>query len=436
MSLVLPIIVREGDDFLFHWQASNFGIEITNIREHHSDFNCEIAVQVFDDRGVPIEEVLWQKLNLSSSRSRAEVGTQLAKKGYDNQDWWNMIDYVARKATVEFRRGPPTVDLSTLDVPMEVPYLVNRIIPEHETTIVYADGGSGKSFLAMAFALAVRTGIGLPNGLVPSLQGPILYCDFETTPETHARRLKRLAHGFGLRQVPEIHYRRPNRSIIDARNEIRAEVRRLGAVLVVIDSLLFACGDDPLAAGVAIRAMNAIRDLGATRLVLTHVAREGANSNGSGVRVDPFGSVLFRNAARSAWEMRKSSQGKGRLDVALFNRKSNDDAPDDQPIGLSLRFERDGGPVTLEDIRVASDRDLRRYLPLEVRLAEALSNGEAWPLQALAEEVEASERAVARAVRGLPNVSQLGGKGRGNHAVYRLGRPDDELPFETSWAER
>lgn len=433
MSLLLPKLVREGDDFLFLWRESNLAIEITNLREHHSDFNSEIAVMILDADGVPTEEVLWQKLNLSASRSRTEVATSLQKKGYESFDWWNMIDYVARKATVEFRRGGPTIDLSTLDVSPQPSYLVSRVLPENETTIVYADGGSGKSFLSMAFCLAVRAGLSLPNGLVPSKQGPILYVDYETTEETQARRLKRLSAGFELRSVPQVHYRRSYRSIMDDKNEIRAEMRKIGAIMVVIDSLLFACGDDPLAAGVAIRAMNAIRDLGGTRMVLSHVPRSANGPDQAGNRVDPFGSVLFRNAARSAWEMRKSSQAKGRLDVALFNRKVNDDAPDMDPIGLSFRFERDGGPVSVEDIRVAADKDLRRYLPLNERLAETLSNGEVWPIRALADEVETSERTVVRALRDLPNVRITTGKGRGNLTTCQLVDPGaDELP----WADQ
>jgi hypothetical protein len=176
---------------------------------------------------------------------------------------------------------------------------------------------------------------------------------------------------------------------------VKAEVSRLGAVAVVVDSLAPASGPEPEGADAAVRTMSALRALGpATRLVVAHVSR--ATAEGSGP-ASPFGSVFIRNLARSVWELRRSDDGDGDdLLLGLYHRKVNDGRLQ-PPIALRLAF---GDAFTLTAADLAAHTDLLARVPLPQRLIKTLAAG-ARTAGDLADLVSGEENSVLKALARL-----------------------------------
>src|SRR2546428_6866242 len=87
---------------------------------------------------------------------------------------------------------------------------------------------------------------------------------------------------------------------------VKADVARLGAELVVIDSEAPASGLDPEGANAAVSFHTALRSLGptVTRIVTAHVnAVTAAQARGVG---RPFGSLFNVNLPRTVSELRRS----------------------------------------------------------------------------------------------------------------------------------
>jgi hypothetical protein len=81
------------------------------------------------------------------------------------------------------------------------PWLVADFIPEGLPALLYGNGGSAKSYLAMLAGLAVAAGV--PWLGKPTVQRPVLYGDYELDEAEQHRRARRLAIGLGLPDVPE-----------------------------------------------------------------------------------------------------------------------------------------------------------------------------------------------------------------------------------------
>ena len=97
---------------------------------------------------------------------------------------------------------------------------------------------------------------------------------------------------------------------------------------MIIDSLAAACGSDLSNPDTPIRFFTALRTLSVGSLIFAHVAK---NSEQQTI----YGSVFFKNFARSVWEIQSVQDGR-ELKVGLFNRKCNFGLH--APIGLRYTF--------------------------------------------------------------------------------------------------
>lgn len=419
---------REGDAFLFVYEDYGLGVGIENLRERSGDLHGQVTIEEWHDNA-PGGHLHWAGLNLSSTQARKTLADALMPKTAGMAfPWRDALDQVVAITAREWNKPEPVLDLSEYEGTTETEYLVSPLLPKGESTILYADSGTGKSYLALAMGFAVRAGIMLPNRIAATTQGAVLYVDAETTYEAHAKRARRLAGGFGIANVPKLYYRRLRRSLADEARDLRAEIARLGVAFVVVDSLGFACGDDPREPGVALRTMAALNDLGAgvTKLGLAHVTKNEASGLSAATI---FGSTFWKASARAAWEIRKAAGLRGRMDVAIFNRKANDDDHGQEPIGLSLEFTPKGGPIYLTDCRIEDVDGLADHLPLGKRLLILLRDG---PMGTndLAERTNSNPDTVRKTLQRQDDVEPCGELrgGRGKQQMWRIAGGDD-LPF-------
>jgi hypothetical protein len=375
---------RAGDEFVFTWPRDSFEITVRRIREdRQGDVIAEIQASEII-AAEPVEISAPTKCNLSSSRSKSDAVRALnARRNSDGGNpeellpdrflWADAIEEVASVVLREWRRGEPIVDLSAVDVPDSLPYLIYPYLPLNESTVFFGDGSSGKSLHVMMLAIAVRLGLKIPHCRAPEVQGNVLYLDYETHDQGQARRLSHVARGFGLGERPPILYRRMTHAIMDDAALLATEIRRRNVVFVIVDSLAWACGADPNEAGVAIAAMAAIRSLGVTAGVIAHIAKGERENKG---KRSVLGSVFFENGVRSAWEVRASKAQAGQLRQAFYHRKANDDELAMYPLGQIMEFGQTEGQkfVSFRSDDISASDELASGTGLPARIRQALGS--------------------------------------------------------------
>jgi hypothetical protein len=402
-GLKRPEYQRIGDDFLFTYGVQGIRLELSGITDSRREgFHAQVVVRA------NMGKLSWGRLKLDSDRERASLARSLSATIPDFP-WMNALTQIAEMTFTMFREGEPTVRLTDVPAPREPSYLADPLLPLNETTILYGDGDAGKSTIALWIALCVALGKGGIGFDLPR-SGPVLYVDWETNAETHARRLRRLAEGMGVTGPLDVHYRRVVRPVGEEIRNLQHEVHRLGAVLVVVDSLGFCTGggygESINDSSVATAAMNALRSLNVTRLALHHISHAAAgNGNGSSA---PTGSRYFRNAARCLWEIQRSPISPDLANIGLYNRKMNDDGKREQPIAWQMDYgESRGDPITVTPTTLTDDPVLLKSLSIGDQIAQHLKKNGKANVKSLVEVTGASEKGVRKALHASARFVEL-----------------------------
>jgi hypothetical protein len=188
--------------------------------------------------------------------------------------------------------------------------------------------------------------------------------------------------------------------------------------LVIHDSLSWAAGGDLNENAVARAYSTAVRELGGTHLAIAHVSSQSAKA--AGRDATPFGSRFFYNGPRALWYLQRSDEG----ELALMQRKANDDAKLPDPIGLAMEWDPDGGPVRIYGCSIGDVPDFQPLHELKDRAARVIDEKGPQANATLARILECNEQYLSRYLRKLPDLFVLsdgeGGKGRGKKMVWSL----------------
>lgn len=399
-----PVFTVEGDLYHCSWPHLGITAQFEQMTNHSSGLHAEITVE----RGG--SHLHWARLNLSSSTARSGVAKLLETrtKGII-LDWQDLMETACVKTAHAFRAPAPVVDLATIEPSAAVQYAVRPLITLHETNILYGDGGSAKSLLALAMALAVKGGLLssdgkplLPHPILPLIHGPVLYLDYETCEDEQASQLRRLAFDH-CASLPSIHYRPAHRPLVEDISHIKAVIQRFGIVLLIVDSMAPACGGRPEEAETVLNFMNALRSLGPTvsRLVIAHVSK----ADGDRTRGRIFGSVFARNLARSCWEVRAADDDEGdALALGLFHEKVNRGRIH-KPFGLRIAFTDQRITITQQDLM--AHPSLAVSAPLTDRVRQLMGSGILSP-QELGRQLEAKPERIKHAMEQIKRACGLG----------------------------
>lgn len=440
-----PELKTDGETWQYLWHDLGVAVGFELLRERSDGLHGELWVAGDPHLNGSAPHIVWGTFNLSSPTARGRMATQLASRDGGRHikpgAWVELLEVACTRTAQEFRRGEPLVDLADGEATLELPYLVEPMLPDHQPTILFADGESGKGWIALGICLSLRLGGEVVPGMRALRQCNSLYLDWETDKDANIRRQEYICRGLGLHSRPSgIYYRRMYRPLADDISKVRDLIRRSNAELLVIDSIGLAAsasGGDIKDSDPAMRLMAAVRMLGITTLLLGHVSKAVAAQKGN----DPgrvIGSTYYQLLARSAWEL-KSDAEQQPIIVGFYHRKANlgprqrsfalklvfEDAPIHR-----LRFER----ADLEDSDIVADR-----APLGQRMVAALKRGSK-PTSELAEELGVSQaeiRSTGGRLAAKANVVQLGtrpGKGgKGKESLWGLPAFEEgRVPFGTA----
>lgn len=228
----------------------------------------------------------------------------------------------------EGRRDALQVDcFSEWDEPDPMRFVIEDFIPRDYPSLLYGDGGQGKSYKALHMAMCVVTGTEFLGKRVE--QGTVLYVDFELDQEEQARRAYKVARGLGLDSPPEglLYFspltqeaKVPNVNVII--EQLAEVIREKSVTLSIIDSFGAAVAGDPESARDVTDLFRQLRQLG-TALVLDHQPK------GAGEKYrdkTAFGSVYKQNMTRNIWQLQRNPEpgdNENEVRLALYHRKSN-----------------------------------------------------------------------------------------------------------------
>ena len=371
----------------FYWKDEHIYALVDRIREHRDGrVTSEVNFKT-DLEGMP-PHILRTQTNLLSTRSKQSLTKDLQNK-FPSAPWEGMIEQLSTISLNLFRTGTPAEEIWPEKNIPSPEFLVHPLLYKNKPTIFFGEGASAKSLLALALALFVT----LPYtdnvlGLRPQY-AKALYLDYESDSNEMKRRVSSLVKGFGIPETPVL-YRECSIPILQDVDNIENIIAENNIGLVIIDSLGVAvAGEDLNSASAATGFFSALRRLKVTPLIISHVVKDEEK------RKNPYGSIYFANLARSTFYVKRQQEDASNvINVALFHKKNNQ-GPLLSPMGFRFLFEDDKTIIQRQSVDTVPE--FLESLSLKSRIAVLLKNGSA-PVGEIAEELEASENTVSRAL--------------------------------------
>ena len=403
-----PLLKPIGESLFVVWKDRAV-LEFSRVVEHRDTLSAEVTVSNYVGT-----ELHWARVNLASTQGRGAL-IRAVDEAEPTGDWRPIIERSCRMVAKHVRLGEPAVPLIAAPPESERRWAVQDWIPHGQITVLFGDGGAGKSYLALMLALSGLLDRALtPRWRMTALHR-VLYLDWEADAAEQRVRLWRLSEGLGSSVLDgAILHRTMRRPLKDEIATIRAEVARGEVDFVIADSLAPASGPEPEHADAALSALLALRSLAVTVLCLAHVSKAQADAKAP---ARPYGSVHIQNLARSTIEAR-ASEDDDRQDatVTLYHRKSNfgKRCP---PAALRFTFDP-AGPV-----RVSSGEPDTGGASLAFQILDALRQS-ARTSAALAEELDTTPSRIRAELSRLAK----------RNSVVRLNDPGVGRGKETQWA--
>lgn len=275
-------------------------------------------------------------------------------------DWAGLLDELQIQVVAAERSGSPPIVLrdASPPPPEEVYELEGLALPKTLPAVLFGDGGTFKSYLALFVA-----------GWLANQGVKVLYVDFELNEGEHRGRLAEL---FGS-DLPRLFYKRYQRPMREEIDGIVRFIHEQSIGYVVVDSVGFAAAGNPEASETAIAYAGFVRRFGAGvgSLHLAHVTKQSEDAPDPKY---PFGSIYWHNFGRMTWFVKRTTDtlSADSFSLALVHRKTNIShlRP---PVGLEVAFS--DGRIGIRRIDVASVDEFATKLKVGDRVAHALKGG-------------------------------------------------------------
>ena len=348
--------------YVAYWKSDNIRIIVEAPDRKHLEFWCMITVLWQPETDTPPRTLMHRKRWNMRSGSGTSEHVRALKGQNKHRDWAGRLEWVAYLVDQMYSTGEPMAWLDKTNDPGPILYLANPLLEQGEHNIIFADGSSTKSFLAMAMCVSYATGKSIVPGVHVTGQGNALYLDWEASKESQRRRFQRFT-----RNTTGVAYKRMVSPLVDVADELAQMIEEHKFGLVVCDSASMASGGEIVDEAMVAAFFRACRSFNTTILTLCHVPKGGERDR-------PIGSTYWYNQCRVAWELVKEQvEGDPVAHLDLIQRKSNNDAMH-RPFGLQLDF---SGEQTVYRMAEAGGADESR-LPLATRIRQyLLENGKA-----------------------------------------------------------
>lgn len=390
-----PIVKPLPNGYEFLWCEGEewvIAISIVKISESHGALSGELSIKhEFKDKPT----ISGIRFNLVSQQARNTISKRLIEaKIISGFDWAQIIDQICAETIKRHREGEPHQELWTSEDIQPPGYLLEPLMPLNQPTIIFGEGGIGKSEMALVILICLSLPwYDNPLGLIaPDHSVKILYLDYETDEREILWKAKCLQLGMDLPPF-NVNYRRCNAPLSNDIESVQNIINDIKAEAVIIDSLGYASGGELKESSPAINFFSSLRKLKTTSLILAHTSKDKEAKVRS-----VFGSAYFTFAARSIWEARKSQEvGENELSIALFHRKANLSRLH-HPLGYKLNFNEHKTLIEIEDTRSVGEF-LKEY-NTQTRIYELLKS-EPMSVKDISEALELTEGNIRMAISRL-----------------------------------
>jgi hypothetical protein len=336
------------------------GVEFTvdRLRRERHELFCELSVACGILGARAIDGVLSVgTFNLSSPAAAQQRARLLAERARTRGlDWSGLLEELRQRTLTAERAGQPSILLRAVQTQPEGSEefeILGLTFPKRHPSILFGDGGTLKSFVALLAASQLE-----------AAGEHALFADWELDEFTHRRRLEAITG----RDMPPVRYARCDRPLVHEVDRLRRIVRQDGIGYVFKDSIAYGTAGAPESAEAAMDFCRAARQLGVGALWLAH------QTKGENADQRPFGSTFWFNSARCVWNLKLASTSPDgqTLHLAAFHRKSNLGRLR-PPVGIRAQF--DGGRVYFESADVTTMDEVAASLPLWQRIRGIVKAG-------------------------------------------------------------
>jgi len=244
----------------------------------------------------------------------------------------------------------PAKPLWGFDKPPARDWTIPDLVPKGFLSLLIADGGTGKSLLALYMALCIA--VGAPFLKLPVKRGHVLYIDYELDLEEQRRRLWRVAAGEGLsvssaRLHDRLYYLSPDEPVgTDSfHDQIEEVTNEHGIDVIVLDSLTLGTLGDATSQKDIVPILRDLQEL-PTLIAIDHVSHSTAHGSAASARA--FGSVFKRNIARSSLTLAQAEGG-----GFLLQQEKSNFGPGETKLSYAMDWEEDS--ITFRRVSVADE---------------------------------------------------------------------------------
>ena len=352
-----------GDEIRFLWDSVGVKITVFRFKTTSDEIKAKTRIEVHQP-GVPSIDNRMT-LNWSSGQTRNGLAKSLASRV--DIDWSSILDQVHNSLWDRQGELEEVTYIKDHIGKRDNKYLLHPLIMDKLPTIIYGDGGVGKSLVALSLMIALETGENLAE-LTPRAVKRGLYLDYESGPETHGERLMLLAKSMGL--DPEYLYCRHVRAsapLIDLVPQLKRIIDTEDIDFIVVDSAVPASGGDAMKHDGPELLYRGLFELDVSSLIIAHVTKDHARGKGeSGI----YGSAFWNNFSRNSWEVKQEREaGSAGIELGFYNTKNNYDRLQ-LPFGFRVNFGED--TIDIDPFALSESDTLSRGLPLKMRIINTI----------------------------------------------------------------
>lgn len=351
MSAPSPAITHTENRHTYLWDAD--GVRIT-FEAFAEERDGTIRVEARVETRLAGRLSGPSRLNLLSDRSIKALANTLGSR-VDMVDWYACLSQ-ASAASIEYHRNGDPLQIHQSQTDTSRRWCLDPFLEADGWTVLYAQKGSAKSYLALTIALSIASGLET-FGSAPAVRGPVAFLDWEGSRREFDVRLTKLRRGLGVHDDPPVYYRHGESSLYSATPGLVRRFSEAGVVAAVVDSKSVAMSGAPM--GEAVLEVNrSIRRLGVPVLLIDHKSKGAIGGKDPDMAI---GSVHTGNAARMVWTVQRGEEySPGEIRTTLKNTEANN-GPRHLPVEVTFTFD---GNATLVSVPGAGPRRVDDHLPV------------------------------------------------------------------------
>lgn len=305
-------------------------IRAERIRETSSLVKAEISISI----GEKGSRVLLNRGRISMLEDAPKTRLidllieKAASIGYSDPEddgfWGNVIDESFYAIVDKFREGNKAETMDNLASSPPRTYAISPIITKGVANLMWAPGGSYKSYFGLLTCVMVDRGLDFLD--MHARKGNALYLDWEEDSDVFKNRLLAIQRGLVLPN-PEtsgiIRKEMAAEKLSTSIEELSKLIHDNDITYVCIDSLNPALAGNSVDSDAIEEYFASLRQLGVTSLSLDHANRSGEKSGNWSIH----GSAFKYNRSRQVYEVKKVQVPNSQVSqFGLYHRKSNDSA--------------------------------------------------------------------------------------------------------------